>query len=119
MAELEAFRENFYSTAAMLGGNSGGYMSFMPSGSLVAMTGLPYAGENYAIFNSDATHCEVAEAIDIFALRNIPFTPPSFPKWERNLPRDLKPTVFMCAKITPRWFLNAAAITKEHHPKTL
>ncbi len=90
MAELEAFRENFYSTAAMLGGNSGGYMSFMPSGSLVAMTGLPYAGENYAIFNSDATHCEVAEAIDIFALRNIPFTAPQFPEVGEELAARLE-----------------------------
>lgn len=80
MDEITAFSENFYSTASMLGGNRGGYITVMPSGSLVAMTGLPYAGENYALFRQGASPCEVAEAIDIFSCRAIPFTVPQFPE---------------------------------------
>ena len=80
MVNFEAFRENLFSTIAMLGGNPGGRMSRFPSGSVAAMTGLPYAGENYALFNSRANVCEVAETLDFFGCRGIPFVAPVLPE---------------------------------------
>ena len=85
LVNFEAFRENLFSVVSMLGGTPGGGLSRFPSGSLAAMTGLPYAGENYALFNSLANGCEVAEALDFFGCRNVPFVVPELPEVQLKL----------------------------------
>ena len=85
LVNFEAFRENLFSVVSMLGGTPGGGLSRFPSGSLASMTGLPYAGENYALFNSLYNSCEVAEALDFFGCRKMPFVVPELPEVRTGL----------------------------------
>jgi len=73
---FDAFFENFFSFAAMIGTN--GRTLLFPSGSLAAASGLPYAGENYALFAPEARIEEIPAAICFFKEQGLPFTVPQF-----------------------------------------
>lgn len=73
---FDAFLENFFSFAAMIGAN--GSTLLFPSGSLAAASGLPYAGENYALFAPEARIEEIPAAIRFFKEQGLPFTVPQF-----------------------------------------
>ena len=79
MNDYEIFEENILSFTAMLGGNPGGVLSRLPSGSFAAMSGLPFAGENYAVFKGGASACEISDALEFFSWRRVPFIAPQFP----------------------------------------
>ncbi|MCE5202134.1 MAG: GNAT family N-acetyltransferase [Synergistaceae bacterium] len=74
MCKLDAFTENLFSFANMIGGN--GQVLELLSGSLAAATGLPYAGENYAIFTPRATVDELSKVLDFFKEKELPFVVP-------------------------------------------
>ncbi|MDO5115766.1 MAG: GNAT family N-acetyltransferase [Synergistaceae bacterium] len=87
MDRLQAFYENFFSFAAMLGGAPGGAtLSFAPP-SLAAASGQPYAGENYAIFGAEAKQGDVAAALAFFSERRADFVVPWLPHTPYSLAR--------------------------------
>ena len=51
-SETAVFLDNFYSALRMLGGNPGGSVLELRQGAGAFSTGLPFAGENYAIFDT-------------------------------------------------------------------
>jgi GNAT superfamily N-acetyltransferase len=73
---FDAFFENLFSFASMIGGN--GRTLLFPSGSLAAASGLPYAGENYAIFVPGARIEEISSTLCFFKEMRLPFTVPQF-----------------------------------------
>lgn len=74
------FSENFFSFAAMLSGApGGGAVRFSPP-SIAASSGLPYAGENYAIFTERASAEEAAVALSFFSGRHADFIAPVMPE---------------------------------------
>lgn len=83
MDNLSAFKENIFSFTAMLGRTPGGKLLRLPSGSFAALSGLPFAGENYAVFKERATPGEVSDALDFFEWRGSPFIVPQFPDLDR------------------------------------
>lgn len=80
-----AFYENFFSFAAMLSeAPHGAALRFAPP-SLAAASGLPYAGENYAVFAENASIGDAASAISFFKERQADFIAPLLPHAPRSL----------------------------------
>ena len=74
------FSENFFSFAAMLSGApGGGAVRFSPP-SIAASSGLPYAGENYALFTERASAEDAAAALSFFSGRRADFIAPVMPE---------------------------------------
>ncbi|NLV82897.1 MAG: GNAT family N-acetyltransferase [Synergistaceae bacterium] len=90
MCELDIFKENFFSTMMMLGKNPAGSLTVLPSGSLVSMSGLPSEDDNYVLFNSLTTQCEVKKSLDLFNKQKVPFVAPEFPDLGEQLPKMLE-----------------------------
>ncbi len=90
MCELDIFKENFFSTMMMLGKNPAGSLTVLPSGSLVSMSGLPSEDDNYVLFNSLTTQCEVKKSLDLFNKQKVPFVAPEFPDLGEQLPSMLE-----------------------------
>ncbi len=84
MAILNSFTENFFSTVRMLGRSPGGDLLLLPSGTVAGATGLPYAGENYALFTSSATIDDLYAVLDFFKSRKLPFLVPQFPEMDEK-----------------------------------
>lgn len=75
----DLLKENLFSTVRMLGRNPGGALLELPSGTVAGASGLPYAGENYALFSSSAGRDDMLSVLDFFKIRNIPFIVPQNP----------------------------------------
>ena len=99
MSEPDAavFLDNFYSALRMLGGNPGGSMLELRSGAGAFSTGLPFAGENYALFDSSISVKELCGVLDFYDDRNLPFIALQLPKLRGKLSSELEKR-----KISPR-----------------
>jgi ribosomal protein S18 acetylase RimI-like enzyme len=73
---LDYIKENLLSAVRMLGRNPAGDLLELPSGTVAGSTGLPYAGENYALFSSAATAGDISLVFDFFKRMQIPFIVP-------------------------------------------
>ncbi len=105
MDRLQAFDENFFSFAAMLGGAPGGSTLSFKSPSLAAASGQPYAGENYAIFGEGAKHADVAAAISFFGLRRADFVAPWLPQTPYSLAQAFEDKGLMRRRIYTAMYL--------------
>lgn len=73
------FSENFFSTMRMLSENPDGDFLEMPSGTFACATGLPFPGENYAVFSASSTNDDIHSVLAFFKSRKLPFLVPQFP----------------------------------------
>ena len=88
--DAAVFLDNFYSALRMLGGNPGGSMLELRSGAGAFSTGLPFAGENYALFDSVISAKELCGVLDFYHMRNLPFIVLQLPKLQRKLASELE-----------------------------
>lgn len=84
MDGMRAFLENFDAFTHMLGGRDG-IMFRRDSGSFAASTGLPYAGENYAMFSRRAVSADVRDILEFFRQKDLPFVAPLFSEVSDNV----------------------------------
>lgn len=80
MDKAQAFNENFFSFARMLGEAPKGATLFLRGPSFAAASGEAAAGENYALFGKGADHVDVAEAVRFFGERRADFVAPWLPE---------------------------------------
>lgn len=73
MDDILIFSENFFSALEMLGGAPKGGSLGLRRGAGAFATGLPYAGENYALFDSSSSDEEISKTLGFFEARKLPF----------------------------------------------
>ena len=73
MPETRYFIENFTSALRMLGKTPGGGILELRHGAGAFATGMPFAGENYALFDKCSSQEEAARILAFFEDRNLPF----------------------------------------------
>lgn len=88
--ETGIFLENFNSALRMLGGSPGGGALHFRSGAGAFCTGLPFAGENYALFDPFSSHEEISGVLDFYAVRKLPFVALQLPKLKEELALELE-----------------------------
>ena len=89
-SETAVFLDNFYSALRMLGRNPGGGALELRSGAGVFSTGLPFAGENYALFDPSSSAEELCGVLDFYEERNLPFIALQLPKLQGKLALELE-----------------------------
>lgn len=77
MDGLELYRQNLRSFIKMLG--EYGDLLELPSGTIAAFSGTPYADENWAILTSDTKAEDIEQVKDFFATYDVPFIAPHNP----------------------------------------
>lgn len=89
-SNLNIFKENFSSMLIMLGKNSAGCLTVLPSGSLISMSGLLSEDDNYALFSPLSAESEIRKSLNLFQARHIPFIVPQFPDYGEQLTKTLE-----------------------------
>ena len=90
MTETTLFCDNFISALRMLGGTPGGGSLELRPGVGAFATGIPFAGENYALFDSTSSPKEVTEVLDFFKERNLPFVSLQLPELKIGVSKELE-----------------------------
>jgi len=90
MTETTLFCDNFISALRMLGGTPGGGSLELRRGVGAFATGIPFAGENYALFDSASSQKEVTEVLDFFKDRNLPFVSLQLPELKIGVSEELE-----------------------------
>jgi len=89
-SETAVFMDNFYSALRMLGGNPGGSVLELRQGDGAFSTGLPFAGENYAIFDTSPAPEELCGVLDLYEKRDLPFIALQLPILQEELASELE-----------------------------
>ena len=89
-SETAVFLDNFYSALRMLGGNPGGSVLELRQGAGAFSTGLPFAGENYAIFDTSPAPEELCGVLDLYEKRDLPFIALQLPILQEELASELE-----------------------------
>ncbi len=90
MPETRHFIENFTSALRMLGKTPGGGILELHHGSGAFATGMPFAGENYALFDSCSSKEDVSQVLDFFADRKFPFISMQLPELRKEVSETLE-----------------------------
>ena len=90
MTETALFCDNFISALRMLGRTPGGGSLELRRGVGAFATGMPFAGENYALFDSTTSKKEISEVLDFFIDRNLPFVSLQLPELENDVSKELE-----------------------------
>lgn len=90
MTETTLFYNNFISALRMLGKAPEGGSLELRRGVGAFATGIPFAGENYALFDSDASRIEVSEVLDFFIAKNLPFVSLQLPELKYSVSEELE-----------------------------
>ncbi len=77
MDGLELYRQNIRSFVKILG--EYGDLLELPSGTIAAFSGTPYADENWAVFSTEVTQEDVETVKEFFATYDVPFIVPHNP----------------------------------------
>lgn len=84
-SDIRIFLNNFTSTLRMLAEAPGGSCFEMRPGTGAFSTGLPFAGENYALFDKVATVEEICEVLDFYNRSALPFIALQLPELRNEL----------------------------------
>ena len=117
MNRIEAFDENFFSFAAMLGSAPGGSLLRFAAPSLAAASGQPYAGENYAIFGIGAGNEDVTAALSFFSERRAEFVAPWLPQTPYGLAQIFEERGLLRRRIYTSMYLPAESMRGGEPPK--
>ena len=117
MNRIEAFDENFFSFAAMLGSAPGGSLLRFAAPSLAAASGQPYAGENYAIFGIGAGNEDVTAALSIFSEPRAEFVAPWLPQTPYGLAQIFEERGQLRGRIYTTMYLPAESMRGGEPPK--
>jgi len=85
MPETRYFIENFTSALRMLGKTPGGGILELRHGAGAFATGMPFAGENYALFDKCSSQEEAARVLAFFEDRNLPFISMQLPELKKEV----------------------------------
>lgn len=90
MSETRHFAENFTSALRMLGKTPGGGILELRHGIGAFSTGMPFAGENYALFDNCASEEETLRVLDFFSDRKVPFVSMQLPELKKGVSGTLE-----------------------------
>ena len=85
MPETRHFTENFTSALRMLGKTPGGGILELRRGAGAYATGMPFAGENYALFDNCSSGEEALRVLDFFEDRKLPFISMQLPELKKEV----------------------------------
>ncbi len=89
-SETAVFLDNFNSSLRMLGRNPGGGTLELRTGAGAFSTGMPFAGENYALFDPSSSAEELCRVLDFYEHRNLPFIAMQLPELHGKLALELE-----------------------------
>ena len=90
MSETRHFAENFTSALRMLGKTPGGGVLELRRGAGAYATGMPFAGENYALFDNCSSGEDALRVLDFFADRKLPFISMQLPELKKEISGTLE-----------------------------
>ncbi len=90
MPETRHFIENFTSALRILGNTPGGDILELRRGAGAFATGMPFAGENYALFDSCSSKEDASTVLDFFADRKFPFISMQLPELRKEVSETLE-----------------------------
>ncbi|MDD4160064.1 MAG: GNAT family N-acetyltransferase [Synergistaceae bacterium] len=90
MSDMQHFTENFISAARMLGNAPGGDLLLLRQEAGAFASGMPFAGENYALFDSASSREDVSEILDFFTEKNLPFVSLQLPELKSEVSQALE-----------------------------
>lgn len=90
MSETRHFEENFTSALRMLGNTPGGGILELRHGAGAFATGMPFAGENYALFDNCTSDEEALRVLDFFTDRKLPFISMQLPELKKEVSGTLE-----------------------------
>lgn len=90
MLEIQNFIENFTSALRMLGKTPEGGILDLLHGAGAFATGMPFAGENYALFNSCSSEEEVSKILDFFTEKEFPYISMQLPELKNEIRKALE-----------------------------
>lgn len=90
MSKTRHFIENFTSALRMLGKTPEGGLLELRRGIGAFATGMPFAGENYALFDCGSSKEEVSKVLDFFADRKFPFISMQLPELKNKIREALE-----------------------------
>lgn len=90
MSETRHFVQNFTSALRMLGKTPGGDILELRHGNGAFATGMPFAGENYALFDNCTSGEEALRVLDFFADRKLPFISMQLPELKKEVSGTLE-----------------------------
>ncbi|MDY0283237.1 MAG: GNAT family N-acetyltransferase [Synergistaceae bacterium] len=90
MSETQHFAVNFTSALRMLGKTPGGGILELRRGAGAFATGMPFAGENYALFDDCSSEEETARVLGFFEDRKLPFISMQIPELKKEVSEVLE-----------------------------